>query len=105
MECPIVKRTEYQLIDIDEEGYCSLMDDSGETRDDLKPIDPDLEKEIRDKVENGEDALVCVLAVSTKNFPKLQSFSVVSITSKFYVNIRHLLSLSGFLKHSFLPML
>merc|ERR1712233_159501 len=49
MECPIVKRTEYQLIDIDEEGYCSLMDDSGETRDDLKPIDPDLEKEIRDK--------------------------------------------------------
>ena len=65
MECPIVKRTEYQLIDIDEEGYCSLMDDSGETRDDLKPIDPDLEKEIRDKVENGEDALVCVLAVST----------------------------------------
>ena len=64
MECPIVKRTEYQLIDIDEEGYCSLMDDSGETRDDLKPIDPELEKEIRDKVENGEDALVCVLAVS-----------------------------------------
>ena len=68
MECPIVKRTEYQLIDIDEEGYCSLMDDSGETRDDLKPIDPDLEKEIRDKVENGEDALVCVLAVSTRDF-------------------------------------
>merc|ERR1711962_383032 len=66
MECPIVKRTEYQLIDIDEEGYCSLMDDSGETRDDLKPIDPDLEKEIRDKVENGEDALVCVLAAIGK---------------------------------------
>ena len=44
------------------------MDDSGETRDDLKPIDPDLEKEIREKVENGEDALVCVLAVSTTFF-------------------------------------
>merc|ERR1712113_329745 len=33
MECPIVKRTEYQLIDIDDEGFCSLMDDTGETRD------------------------------------------------------------------------
>merc|ERR1712060_882149 len=66
MECPIVKRTEYQLIDIDEEGYCSLMDDTGETRDDLKPTDPDLEKEIRDKVEAGEDALVCVLAAIGK---------------------------------------
>ena len=63
MECPIVKRTEYQLIDIDEEGYCSLMDDSGETRDDLKPIDPELEKEIRDKVENGEDVDAYVLYV------------------------------------------
>ena len=80
MECPIVKRTEYQLIDIDEEGYCSLMDDSGETRDDLKPIDPDLEKEIRDKVENGEDALVCVLAVSTKDF---ESFRIFFVTAHF----------------------
>merc|ERR1711936_1550270 len=26
MECPIVKRTEYQLIDIDDEGFTSLMD-------------------------------------------------------------------------------
>merc|ERR1712077_135437 len=55
MEVPIVKRTEYQLIDIDEEGYCSLMDDSGETRDDLKPTDPDIEKQIREKVDAGED--------------------------------------------------
>ena len=44
------------------------MDDSGETRDDLKPLDADLEKEIREKVENGEDALVCVLAVSRTFF-------------------------------------
>ena len=81
MECPIVKRTEYQLIDIDEEGYCSLMDDSGETRDDLKPIDPDLEKEIREKVENGEDALVCVLAVSTFFLISKRTRSTMSILS------------------------
>ena len=48
MECPIVKRTEYQLIDIDDEGFCSLMDDTGETRDDLKPLEPELEKQIRE---------------------------------------------------------
>ena len=40
------------------------MDDTGETRDDLKPLDPELEKQIRDKVEAGEDALVCVLKVT-----------------------------------------
>ena len=51
------------------------MDDTGETRDDLKPSDPDLEKEIRDKVENGEDALVCVLAVSSKLILIFQKFN------------------------------
>jgi len=61
MECPIVKRTEYQLIDIDDEGFCSLMDDNGDTRDDLKPLEPELEKQIREKVDAGKDALVCVL--------------------------------------------
>lgn len=61
MECPIVKRTEYQLIDIDDEGFCTLMDDTGETRDDLKSHDQEIEKQIREKIDAGEDALVCVL--------------------------------------------
>jgi len=61
MECPIVKRTEYQLIDIDDEGFCTLMDDTGETRDDLKSHDAEIEKQIREKIDAGEDALVCVL--------------------------------------------
>jgi len=61
MECPIVKRTEYQLIDIDDEGFCTLMDDTGETRDDLKSHDSEIEKQIREKIDAGEDALVCVL--------------------------------------------
>merc|ERR1711981_533982 len=87
MECPIVKRTEYQLIDIDDEGFTSLMDDTGETRDDLKPLDPDLEKQMREKVEAGEDALVCVLKaigqemiMSMKNMAK-RSVSPVELRS------------------------
>merc|ERR1712227_800732 len=43
------------------EDICPLMDDTGETRDDLKPLEPELEKQIREKVDAGEDALVCVL--------------------------------------------
>merc|ERR1712087_913588 len=61
MECPIVKRTEYQLLDVDDEGFVTLMDDAGETRDDLRATDDEVAKQIRDKVDAGEDALVCVL--------------------------------------------
>lgn len=64
MECPIVKRTELQLIDMDEEGFVTLMDDQGETRDDLQAIDPEVRKEIQAKIDAEEDALVCVLSVS-----------------------------------------
>ena len=64
MECPIVKRTEYQLLDVDDEGFVTLMDDAGETRDDLRATDEEVAKQIRDKVDAGEDALVCVLKVS-----------------------------------------
>merc|ERR1712001_731381 len=61
MECPIVKRTEYQLIDMDDEGFVTLMDDNGETRDDLQATDDEVNKQIREKCDAGEDALVCVL--------------------------------------------
>ena len=64
MECPTVKRTEYQLIDMDDEGFVTLMDDNGETRDDLQATDPEVAKQIREKVDAGEDALVCVLKVT-----------------------------------------
>ena len=32
---PIVKRTEYTLVDISDDGFLSLMDDDGNTREDL----------------------------------------------------------------------
>ena len=59
-----MKRTEYQLLDVDDEGFVTLMDDAGETRDDLRATDDEVAKQIRDKVDAGEDALVCVLKVS-----------------------------------------
>merc|ERR1712036_126269 len=36
MEVPNVKRVDYQCIGVDDEGFCNLMADNGDTREDLK---------------------------------------------------------------------
>ncbi|CAF0775193.1 unnamed protein product [Didymodactylos carnosus] len=61
MEVPNIKRTEYSLIDLDSDGYASLMDDNSETRSDIKIPDADLGQEIRAKFENNENVKVTVL--------------------------------------------
>ena len=61
MNVPNVKRVEYSLIDIDNEGYVSLMDDSSDTRSDIKLPEGDLGQEIRAKFESGEGLKVTVL--------------------------------------------
>merc|ERR1712193_67692 len=63
MDVPNVKRKDYQLIALDDD-YLSLMDDSGDTRDDLKcpPEDNDVGKEIIDAIANEADILVTVLS-------------------------------------------
>ena len=61
MEVPNVKRKDYQLIGMDDD-FLSLMDDSGDTRDDLKcpAEDQDVGKEVRDAISNDTDILVSV---------------------------------------------
>eukprot|EP00088_Acartia_fossae_P025067 TRINITY_DN25931_c0_g1_i1.p1 TRINITY_DN25931_c0_g1~~TRINITY_DN25931_c0_g1_i1.p1 ORF type:complete len:161 (-),score=35.62 TRINITY_DN25931_c0_g1_i1:330-812(-) len=63
MEVPNVKRKDYQLIGMDDD-FLSLMDDTGETRDDLKcPSEEDgVGKEVRDAIDNETDILVTVLS-------------------------------------------
>jgi len=61
MSVPNVKRVEYSLIDIDNEGYVSLMDDSSSTRSDIKLPEGDLGDEIKSKFENGDSIKVTVL--------------------------------------------
>jgi translation initiation factor 5A len=63
VQVPIVTRKEYQLIEITEEGFTSLMDDSGNTREDIElPKYPDnLAKEIKDAFASGKDIIVIVL--------------------------------------------
>ena len=59
---PIVSRKEYSLVDIDEEDYLSLMDEDGNTREDLKlPEYPEnYASELKDEF-NKKQLLVTVL--------------------------------------------
>jgi len=70
MEVPNVKRKEYTLIDINEDGYLSLMNDDGDVRDDLNCAhDRNLEDDIRKKFENGDEMMITVLAAMGKEIP------------------------------------
>jgi len=60
MDVPNVKRKDYQLIGM-EDDFLSLMDDSGETRDDLKCPDGEIGDQIRAAIEGEQDILTTVL--------------------------------------------
>ncbi|CAL5034282.1 unnamed protein product [Urochloa decumbens] len=60
-DVPHVNRTEYQLIDISEDGFVSLLTESGNTKDDLKlPTDEALQAQIRSGYEEGKDIILTV---------------------------------------------
>ena len=61
---PVVTRAEYTLVDISSDDFCTLMNDEGECREDIKL--PDLPegfaREIRQKFESGKSYSVIVLS-------------------------------------------
>ncbi|KAK5857693.1 hypothetical protein PBY51_010920 [Eleginops maclovinus] len=62
MEVPNVTRKDYQFLDLDTvDGYLTLMEENGTTREDLKLQENDVGKEIKTKGENGESFVVTVL--------------------------------------------
>jgi len=61
MECPVVNRKEYTLVNIDGD-FLSLQDDTGNIREDLKLPDGDLGKEIQKKFDDQDTFLVNVLS-------------------------------------------
>lgn len=61
MEVPNVKRKDFQLIGM-EDSYLSLMDDTGETREDLKCPDDQIGEEIKNAIDKEQDILVTCLS-------------------------------------------
>ncbi|XP_060919851.1 eukaryotic translation initiation factor 5A-2 [Labrus mixtus] len=61
MDVPNVTRRDYQVCDLDAEGFLALMDDNGDTREDLKVPDNEVGKDIRKRFSNGETFMVSVL--------------------------------------------
>ncbi|KAK7309827.1 hypothetical protein RJT34_06880 [Clitoria ternatea] len=62
-DVPHVNRTDYQLIDISEDGFVSLLTESGGTKDDLRlPTDESLLSQIKDGFAEGKDLVVSVMS-------------------------------------------
>ncbi|KAH9626164.1 hypothetical protein KSS87_017688 [Heliosperma pusillum] len=60
-DVPHVNRTDYQLIDISEDDYVSLLTDNGGTKDDLKlPEDDKLLEQIKTGFADGKDLILSV---------------------------------------------
>lgn len=63
IDVPNVSRSDFQLIDISDDGYVSLMNDKGDTRDDLKLPEGDLGQKIREEFSKEDiSVIVTVLA-------------------------------------------
>lgn len=61
-DVPEVTRTDYQLIDVSEDGFVSLLTDSGDTKDDLRlPTDDQLLSTIKDGFAEGKDLILTVM--------------------------------------------
>lgn len=67
IDVPNVSRIDFQLIDISDDGFVTLMTDKGDTRDDLRlPNDGDLAAKIREEF-GKEDNTVLVTVISAVN--------------------------------------
>lgn len=58
MDVPHVKREDYQLTDISDDGYLTLMNDGGDLREDLKLPEADLGVQLRSEFDSGKELLV-----------------------------------------------
>ncbi|EHN02851.1 Hyp2p [Saccharomyces cerevisiae x Saccharomyces kudriavzevii VIN7] len=61
MEVPVVKRNEYQLLDIDD-GFLSLMNMDGDTKDDVKAPEGELGDTMQAAFDEGKDLMVTIIS-------------------------------------------
>ena len=80
MDVPNIVRNEFPLLDIDE-GFMSLMNNDGSTKDDVQVPDNELGEKIQEEFDAGKDLLVTVVAamgeehaLAYKEAPKCRIF-------------------------------
>jgi translation initiation factor 5A len=63
IDVPNISRLEYTLVDISADGFLSLMDEAGNTKEDVRLPESDevLTRQIREGFENGANLVLCVL--------------------------------------------
>ncbi|KAK2706526.1 eukaryotic translation initiation factor 5A-like [Artemia franciscana] len=60
MDVPVVKRADFFLVDISDDGYLSIMTEAGDIRQDLKIPEGDLGVQLKNDFEAGKE-LVCTV--------------------------------------------
>eukprot|EP00178_Gracilaria_changii_P007367 TRINITY_DN23499_c0_g1_i1.p1 TRINITY_DN23499_c0_g1~~TRINITY_DN23499_c0_g1_i1.p1 ORF type:complete len:152 (+),score=32.15 TRINITY_DN23499_c0_g1_i1:64-519(+) len=66
VEVPNVTKAEYQLIDISDEGYMSLMLDDGTMKEDLKLPAGEVGEQIQAAFDDGKELMVATLSAMNK---------------------------------------
>ncbi|KAK6629822.1 Eukaryotic translation initiation factor 5A-1 [Polyplax serrata] len=85
MDVPFVKREDYQLTDISDDGYLTLMSDNGDLREDLKVPDGDLGSQLKSDFDAGKELLCTVLKSCGEEETDtgiLKRMAMASITSR-----------------------
>ena len=62
MDVPNVSRMDYNLIDIDEDGFLSLMTAEGGTKEDVKLPEGELGEKLQEDFDEGKDLMVSVVS-------------------------------------------
>eukprot|EP01111_Echinosteliopsis_oligospora_P008635 TRINITY_DN244_c0_g1_i1.p1 TRINITY_DN244_c0_g1~~TRINITY_DN244_c0_g1_i1.p1 ORF type:complete len:189 (-),score=37.92 TRINITY_DN244_c0_g1_i1:81-647(-) len=62
MDVPNVKRSDFSVLDITDDGYLNLLTSDGNTKEDLKIPEDDIGQQIRTMFGEGKDVVVSVLS-------------------------------------------
>ena len=61
VDVPVIKREDWMLVDIARDGFASLMNDNGDTKEDLKAPDDEIGEKMRNLLDSGATVSCTVL--------------------------------------------